>query len=371
MTATKKYLLFIPCASLLLLFAVFTAITGDAPHDDSFSIGCDSCHMGHLSLGDSLTNKTTNALLCQQCHDSSSDHPMLETFNNTIPGTTGKHHRWAVSAVNTSAGAGIPSSAAMSTRLDSGNIMCSTCHNQHWTNNNGDLQPEPPYPAAADQTNDSGLAGPLSGVLYEPASVAPVPRGYLVDFTTGGGYSAAAYRVSYNQGITWWGFTGGVWVENDPTSRVIPADSATAQNLDNDSIANARFDVSLNNFDPSDQYSFYISYPFVRLPLDSGDNATGNLFCRDCHSPWVMTHTDTATYDGSYKSHPVGVPLNANGKSYDRTAPLDANGAPQGGAGIDSNHTNDLTLDSGNLVQCMSCHAVHYADSNSVTEDMP
>ncbi len=371
MTKKNKIFLVATGVAVFLFFMAFIVVAGDAPHDASFSVGCDSCHMGHSSLGENLTNQTTNALLCQQCHDSASDHPMLESFNNTTPGVTGMHHRWAVSSVNTAVGAVTPANVAMNTRLDGTNIICSTCHNQHWTNKIGDVQPESPYPVQANQTSDAGLAGPADGVMFEPASATPEPRGYLVDFTAGGGYSTASYRVSYNQGTTWWGYTGGVWVENDLTARVIPANSSTAQNLDNDSIANAYFDVTSNNFDIGDQYTFYISYPFGRIALDSGDNTTGDKFCRDCHSDWVMTHTDTATYDGTYKSHPVGVALNTNGKSYDRGVPLDANGAPQGGAGVDSNHTNDLKLDSGNLVQCMSCHAVHYADSNSLTEDRP
>jgi hypothetical protein len=89
-----------------------------------------------------------------------------------------------------------------------------------------------------------------------------------------------------------------------------------------------------------------------------------------------MTHSDVESWDSSYKSHPVGVALDANGEGYDRIAGgvpeiLDGNGGLQGGAGADTNPSNDLQLDSGNLVQCLSCHGVHNADSNTQTVDGP
>ena len=70
-------------------------------------------------------------------------------------------------------------------------------------------------------------------------------------------------------------------------------------------------------------------------------------------------------------SHPVGIPLNANGAGYDRGVPLDGNGLPQGLPGADGNASNNLKLDSGNRIQCLTCHGVHYADGNTLSEDGP
>jgi hypothetical protein len=70
-------------------------------------------------------------------------------------------------------------------------------------------------------------------------------------------------------------------------------------------------------------------------------------------------------------SHPVGEGLNANGKGYDRAAPLDGDGSVQGVGGGDGNHSNDFNFDAEGLVQCMTCHGIHYADSNTLTEDGP
>ena len=104
-------------------------------------------------------------------------------------------------------------------------------------------------------------------------------------------------------------------------------------------------------------------------------------FCRDCHRSWVMTHdTDLVSgggvrnWDGNFKSHPVGVGLGANGLTYDRTQPLDGNGLAQSGGAspdVDGNPSNDLAFDGDGNVQCLSCHGVHYADSNTLTVDAP
>ena len=127
-------------------------------------------------------------------------------------------------------------------------------------------------------------------------------------------------------------------------------------------------------FKVGERWEFYASYPFLRVPLDSGDNVAGDKFCRDCHRDWVMTHdTDLVSgggvesWDGNFKSHPVGVGLNANTQGYDRAAPLDGDGGAPGSDGIES---NDLEHDGGN-VQCLTCHRVHFADSNTLTEDGP
>lgn len=112
------------------------------------------------------------------------------------------------------------------------------------------------------------------------------------------------------------------------------------------------------NFALGDRIRFYVSYPFLRVPLDSGNNSTGTKFCRDCHQSYAMDHVAAGTWDGSLKSHPVGIPLNANGAGIDRAVPLDANGAPQGGGG-DGNAANDLKLAGDATVQCLTCHAVH------------
>jgi hypothetical protein len=109
-----------------------------------------------------------------------------------------------------------------------------------------------------------------------------------------------------------------------------------------------------------------------------------NQMCEDCHFYRVQSHFRVEGGDVAYPanginvfSHPVGAALHANGRGYDRSAPLDVNGMPQGGQRSASggewpdNASNNLVLDGTNTVRCLTCHTVHYSDSNSLTVDLP
>ncbi len=107
-----------------------------------------------------------------------------------------------------------------------------------------------------------------------------------------------------------------------------------------------------------------------------------NQLCEDCHYYKVMNHTRVEGDDPNYPpngvnvfSHPVGQSLNENQKNYDRPMPLDANGVPQSGTRSevdnDNNPSNNLILDNTQRVRCLTCHRVHYSDSNSLTIDGP
>ncbi len=106
-----------------------------------------------------------------------------------------------------------------------------------------------------------------------------------------------------------------------------------------------------------------------------------NQMCEDCHFYRVQTHASVEgpTAGNTIFSHPVTQALNDNAKGYDRAAPLDVNGAAQsgvrfatGGTG-DSNGSNNLVFDGGspNKVRCLTCHRIHYTDSNSLSTDVP
>jgi predicted CXXCH cytochrome family protein len=98
--------------------------------------------------------------------------------------------------------------------------------------------------------------------------------------------------------------------------------------------------------------------PFLRL-----DNSADQL-CLDCHRSRNVT--SVKTYTGSELSHPVGVTLPTSSTYHN--PPLDVDGNPQPS---DGNTTNDYRLGTGDVVQCTSCHGVHYTDSNSGTVDGP
>ena len=138
--------------------------------------------------------------------------------------------------------------------------------------------------------------------------------------------------------------------------------------------------ASSGSFAVGDRHYFSIGAGALRLPLDKGPNSGGTIFCRDCHSAWAVDENAVHSNPppaGKVYSHPVGMTLNAGGRTYDRATPLDGNGTPQGShtapAAVDrdANPSNDLKLASDGTVQCFSCHGVHHADSNTRTVDAP
>ena len=108
-----------------------------------------------------------------------------------------------------------------------------------------------------------------------------------------------------------------------------------------------------------------------------------NQMCEDCHYYRAMSYARARGDDAAYPangtnvfSHPVGETINSQG--YDKAAPLDYNGVAQQTAPRYSDNaagetvtSNNLALDSGSRVRCLSCHRVHYVDSNGATEDAP
>lgn len=113
----------------------------DAPHDGSNSIDCLSCHKIHHALGGTLNTADSNPNLCMTCHNpaglaaakSMADVDRANPFG-TADGRTpyrGVSHPWNMNTVNENADATTPGDLQMSRRLDDGNVICSTCHNQH------------------------------------------------------------------------------------------------------------------------------------------------------------------------------------------------------------------------------------------------
>ena len=113
-----------------------------------------------------------------------------------------------------------------------------------------------------------------------------------------------------------------------------------------------------------------------------------NQLCEECHY-WMrptttyngISRTNVKVYDGMPKSHPMGtVGLPANDPSYfsSPVEPETASWSPQLGGtrrhlngGTDTNLTNNLVLDSTGKIRCMTCHGVHYTDSDTTTPDGP
>jgi hypothetical protein len=328
------------------------------------------CHVIHNAQGAALTSSASNVNLCQSCHNSTN----LPITNSdvAVPGSGGTSHAFDVAAVNLALDTQVPLDRQMELRVMDDDIVCSTCHNQH--------KAEAAFGGesrigTADKVVAAGGTGTLSagGEFTGAAGL-----WYLVDITLPGNESGARFRYSKDSGISW------TPVDCTPAATVTCL-TANPSGVTLDNGVQVTFSgLPGSSFQVGEQWEFYASWPFLRrtTPLthgsdgliDAGDNATGDDFCRDCHRSWVMTHTDVQTWDDTYKSHPVGVALNANSQGYDRADPLDGDGVAQNSAGpadVDGNPSNDLRLDQFGNVQCLSCHGVHYADSNTQTPDGP
>lgn len=331
-----------------------------APTDPNNMDCTNKCHQTHSGAGGNLTQSASNVNLCQTCHNSAAvnlaENLPVENQDKASPGVGGTHHAFDAAAVNASAGAGLPSNSAMY-RLSHGfgdKVVCSTCHDQHSATSG--FGGTPRISAAKKITANGSMGTVASGGSYTGASGV----WYLIEIQTPGAVGAATFRWSKDSGTTW--MASGV---------------ATGAGL----ALNNGVTVSFTNgagptqFASGERWEFSAAWPFLRTKLDQGDNAAADKFCRDCHSAWVVDHDvvsgQSALPPGKAMSHPVGILLNANGAGYDRTAPLDGNGATQGLPGADTIASNNLDLDSGNRIQCLTCHGVHYADSNTLSEDGP
>jgi len=354
----------------------------DPPHWTGASaiIDCTSqCHTVHNSVN--LTQSESNVNLCQTCHVGSGLASDLAIYSAdvAVPGVGGIHHAFDACAENATLETQLPNDAQRVLRVMEGDagcvngyVVCSTCHNQH----KGEAQfgGASRVSPAKVVANDAGTTGIVnSGGSFTGAEGV----WYLIEIVQSCGETAARFRYSKDNSLSWiptlctTGNLGPCKTANGSTA--VPLNDMVEEGVE--------VTFSPGSYTQDDQWEFSASWNFVRrnLPLnrspevllDTGDNTTGDDFCRDCHRSWVMTHTDVETWDGSNKSHPIGVTLDANGQGYDRSVPLDGNGADQGSGGADLNPTNDLVFDSSNFVQCLSCHAAHFADSNTQTVDGP
>lgn len=342
---------------LLMLGALISlaARAADAPHDESSAtpISCDSCHILHKATGAGLTNTAGNANLCASCHSARGPAFVMPESDQAVPGGSGTSHRFDTAAVNALYGASTPLNAAVASRIPGGNLQCSTCHDQHTGASSFKGRQRTSVPVGTPATRTGG-AGSGTLVLNQPLAAAN-PKGYRVEVVTAGAAGSATFRVSNDNGISWFGWSG-AWGPGISAGQT----TGTAVALNDGSNVTVTF---AGTFVVGDRWNFYVSYPLLRMAADKSE------LCETCHTARVQTAASVETGGDGVKvfSHPIGETLS---KSYDRApgAILDANGAPQStGDGL---ATNNLTLDSNNAVRCLTCHSPHHADSNSLTEDL-
>jgi len=315
----------------------------DPPHWGA-GMDCASCHTGHNAPGMTLTSVAGNVNLCQSCHNPSGAASALPINSADMAqlGKSGISHGYGVPAVSGSIGTQLPTNPEMNARVYSGMIVCSTCHDQH-----ANLAAHHGRSRISGATRMTTL-GSTGSVTPGGAYTGSTGVAYLIEVTV----ADTSFRYSKDGGTSWF-----------PDK---PLTVGTPIALD----SGVTLTFASGTYAVGERWRFTAAYPFLRVALDTGDNASGERFCRDCHRAWAMDNTAVETYDGSMKSHPVGVALGSNGRGWDRATPLDGNGTVQGRGG-DGNVSNDYRLDGTGLVQCTTCHGVHHADSNTQTEDAP
>lgn len=361
----------LPLAVALAIGLPLAARAVDAPHDGSFTSGsCLNCHQMHNATGGTLTNQPLQADMCRTCHNAAgrSARTNWVDADQAVPGTSGDQHRW--DALATGHGATIPTHAGMAARVPGGRITCSTCHDVHKANLFNDTNTVHSNFRFGQPTalTSGASAGQLT--LTALQTPRPVARGYRVKVVAGNGV-ILSHDAALGAAATWLNWSGSAWVAGVDNGTGHPITGTFA-------LDDAAVSISITgSVTAGDYWDFYVTYPFVRVPVTASDPP--DVMCLKCHGDRDQRHLDVEGNSSAYgwglgaspMSHPVNQGLRANLRTYDRLTPLDANGGVQGTSGptgADGVVTNDLVL-TGGVVSCVSCHAPHSADSNSLTED--
>jgi len=355
-----RWLECLTAAAVLLSPVLATAI--DAPHDATFSDGnCNNCHTMY-DLSASGTPDYDRA--CLSCHNSKpggpSGFPWL-TADQAKPGVTGNHHNWSALAANDKYG-----TTAGAAHLVDGRLQCETCHDPH--------KSSPQYLPTAQHTSipvgtavnqSGGPAGTAQMTLLTPGASA---KGYRVSIQTvvaGGG----TFIISHDFGLatpSWFNWNGTAWVAGTATGAGMAYSNGASVALDDPAVT-VQFTAGAV---VGAYWDFFVAYPFLR------GSAVADALCGSCHANRMLDNTKSGGLDSLVRpngsrlfSHPVNVALGVNGRGTDLTAAtmLDTTGVAQ--AGGDGNKSNDLKLDAG-AVRCTTCHAIHNADSNSLSVDI-
>lgn len=347
---------------LCFLLFVGTAWATDPPHSGPKNPrACMACHVAHAAAGVSLTTVSGNANLCISCHTSggtASNKPFSSTMQ-AVPGVSGSSHRWdgampAVSSPSNTYGLRPASSLTTTTIRNaltikfSGITVCSVCHNPHTSASAAWDVFSGPY---------TGLKGGDSGAASASGTTTTIVDATKSAFWTENAWQNYYVRILSSATAS---KVGQVRIISGNTTTMLTVASAypaAIQSGDKYEIVGRHFQITADDV---------------------------NQMCEDCHYYRVQNHSRVEGGDAAYPangtnvfSHPVGQSLNANGKGYDRTAPLDVNGVAQSGARsatggeTPDNVSNNLVLDSSNTVRCLTCHKVHYSDSNGLSNGLP
>ncbi len=354
-------------SAALVALSPLAARALDAPHSNAFSnFDCSNCHSLYVAGPSGDPDYTPGCLACHNSMPSGSfGFPWL-SGDQASPGQAGNHHSWSGYASNSKVGARAPVGAVMQKQLVDGRLQCTVCHDPHRaaSENAPDLQHVSIPVGVAQDESGGDASGTATMTLVAPGVTAKAYR--LQIATVGGG--GGTFVISHDFGLatpSWFNWVGGAWVAGTAGGPGKPYTNGSDVTLDDPAVS-VRFTAgaAVGNY-----WDFWVAYPFLRGSME------GDALCVTCHAERSMTSLRVRGADANYRpngvrkfSHPIGEGLNSNGKNSDRTVAtmLDASGVAQ--VTGDGNATNDLRLPGG-LVRCTSCHAVHGADSNSLSVD--
>jgi hypothetical protein len=362
------YLAAVGMTAFLPTLAAAATSAVDAPHDASFDSGeCKNCHSMYTSSSSGAQDFSTGCISCHNNRHSGgvTGFPWF-TDDQAVPGVGGNQHSWSGAAISAQFGARNPGPAAMSGRLVDGKLQCVVCHDAHRAGR--DYAPDSRQTSIAVGVAVGPTGGPVSTgkmTLENPGIEAKAWRLKIQTVTAGGG----TFAMTHNWGVpapsvpTWLNWNGTAWVTGTEAGAGKPFTNDTSVQLD-DTTVTVKFGAGAA---VGNTWDFWVSYPFLRA------SNVASAMCYACHAERVMDHVRVSGADPSYPSngqvlfsHPVNVAMNANGKGKDLAEPLEPTGVAQSAG--DGNPTNDLVLDGG-LVRCTTCHAIHNADSNSLSKD--
>jgi predicted CXXCH cytochrome family protein len=332
----------------------------DAPHNAATipnARGCEDCHLGHNAPGGGLTNQPDNFTVCTHCHNlfgaAFSFGGAWYTSGQAAPGSGGVSHHADSAAANAARGATPPVDPRLQAYTAGGYVQCSSCHDPHAAG--AANAPANLHVSVETGTPLAKSGGTGAGTMTLTVGSSAVAKGYRVRI----GPAANQFQVSHNAR-----YSAAALVTWGAAYSIPGASGAVAlTHADDDPAVSVGFSAASMTI--GDYWDFYVGFPFLRMPIAEGE------MCVDCHAARNQRHSDvetTSTYgwaSGKPFSHPVGEGLDSNAMHYDVATPLEVNGAPQGPTPTSSY----LELSPAGNVTCLTCHAVHNADSDSQTMD--